>query len=84
LLMMGDIKAHKGDDRAATAHYQTALALAERQESTPAALQPMLDRAIDLVAQAQSRFADHLARSLSDVGLADGRGGARLRQSIDL
>lgn len=84
LLAMAQLKAPT-DDRAALAFYKTALTVATQPGAlVPPDLVPALRTGETYIAQAQTRFAAHLADAIADAGLADGRGGARLRQSIDL
>ena len=85
LLAMARLKAAAEDDRAALAFYQTALGIATQPGARVAnELVPLLRAGEAFIATAQSRFATHLSDALADAGLADGRGGARLRQGIDL
>lgn len=84
LLAMAQLKAPT-DDRAALAFYKTALGVATQPGAlVPPALVPALRAGEAYVAAAQARFAAHLTAAIADAGLADGRGGARLRQGIDL
>lgn len=81
LLLMGDRKQRDGDDRAATAFYQSALANAGA--SPPPSLQPLLQAAQRYLAQAGARFEAHLTAALTDDagGLA---GGGRMQAALDL
>ena len=85
LLAMAQLKAAARDDRAALAFYKTALGVATQPGArVPTDLVPALRTGEAFIAAAQTRFAAHLTDALADAGLADGRGGARLRQGIDL
>lgn len=85
LLGMAALKQAAGDDRAALSFYQTALGVATQPGARVATeLVPALQAGEAFIAGAQARFADHLTAAIADAGLADGRGGARLRQGIDL
>lgn len=85
LLLMAASKAGTGDDRAAISFYRTALGVATQPGArVPTDLVPQLRTGETFIARAQERFADHLSAALDCAGLSDGRGGARLRQGIDL
>lgn len=85
LLAMAALKARGSDDRAAVAFYRTALAVATQPGARVATeLVPQLRAGEAFIAAAEKRFADHLQAAIADAGLADGRGGARLRLGIDL
>jgi hypothetical protein len=76
LLLTGELKARTGDDRAASSFFQAALNSAAQTAVVPQQLHAMLDRAQQFIADAQSRFEDHLLSQLSASGLApDGRVG---------
>ena len=84
LLAMAALK-QAADERAALAYYKTALGVATQPGARVSPdLVPALRVGETFIAAAQSRFAAHLTDAIADVGLADGRGGARLRQGIDL
>ena len=84
LLAMAALK-QAADERAALAYYKTALGVATQPGARVAPdLVPALRVGETFIAAAQNRFAAHLTDAIADVGLADGRGGARLRQGIDL
>lgn len=85
LLAMASLKQAAGDDRAALAFHKTALAVATQPGARVAPeLVPALRNGESFIAAAQARFAAHLGEALADAGLADGRGGARLRLGLDL
>ena len=85
LLAMAVLKTRAGDDRAALSFYKTALAVATQPGARVAPdLVPALRTGEAFIGAAQTRFAAHLSDALADAGLADGRGGARLRRGIDL
>ena len=85
LLAMAARKQAAGDERAALAFYKTALGVATQPGARVATdLVPALRAGETFIAAAQARFAAHLTDAITDAGLADGRGGARLRQGIDL
>lgn len=85
LLRMAALKQAAGDDRAAMAFFRTALAVAAQPGArVPGALVPALRDGEAFVAQALARFTEHLGAVVASAGLADGRGGARLRQGIEL
>ena len=85
LVAMAALKQRAGDDRAAISFYRTALNVATQPGArVPTDLVPALRAGEAFVATAQVRFAAHLGDALAGAGLADGRGGARLRQGIDL
>lgn len=70
LLLTGELKARTGDDRAASSFFQAALNSAAQAGSVPQQLHAMLDRAQQFIADARSRFEDHLLSQLSANGLA--------------
>ena len=85
LIAMAQLKQDVGDDRAAMSFYRTALAVATQPGArVPTELVPALRAGEAFIGAAQTRFAAHLTDALADAGLTDGRGGARLRQGIDL
>ena len=85
LLAMARLKQDDGDDRAALSFYKTALAVATQPGARVATeLVAALRAGEAFIGEAQARFAAHLTDAIADAGLADGRGGARLRQGIDL
>lgn len=85
LLAMAALKQDAGDDRAALSFYKTALGVATQPGArVPTETVPALRAGEAFIAAAQARFAAHLTDAIADAGLADGRGGARLRQGIDL
>ena len=85
LLAMARLKAAAADDRAALAFYKTALGVATQPGARVATdLVPALRTGEAFIAAAQTRFAAHLTDAIAAAGLADGRGGARLRHGIDL
>jgi Aspartyl/Asparaginyl beta-hydroxylase len=70
LLLTGELKARDGDDRAASSFFQAALNGAAHTDAVPQQLHAMLDRAQQFIADAWSRFEDHLLSQLSASGLA--------------
>jgi hypothetical protein len=85
LLLLAGLKARQGDDRAAQSLYRTALGVATQPGVTvPTDLVPLLRAGEAFLIEVERRFAAHLDKALVDVGLADGRAGARIRQSLDL
>jgi aspartyl/asparaginyl beta-hydroxylase (cupin superfamily) len=81
LLMMGELKARAGDDRAATAFYRLAMGVANAANTVPTILHPMLQRAQEFLGQANYRFENHLLDRLHKAS----RGNTgRIRESLDL
>lgn len=66
LLAMGQNAQTRGDDRAATSWFRTALAQAAATGATPA-LRPLLNRAQAAIAQSGQRFEDRLSAVISDL-----------------
>ena len=81
LILTAELKARLGDDRAASAFFQAALNQASAQGDIPVALQPMLQRAENFLAESQKRFEQHLLDSLHKSGVT---GEARIENAIDL
>jgi hypothetical protein len=76
LILLGELKAKMGDDRAANAFFQAALNQAATTPNVPAAFHPMLNRARDFIGQVQVKFEQHLIDGLKQAGLTrDGRVG---------
>ena len=76
LILLGELKAKIGDDRAANAFFQAALNQAATTPNVPAAFHPMLNRARDFIGQVQVKFEQHLIDGLKQAGLTrDGRVG---------
>jgi hypothetical protein len=76
LILLGELKAKMGDDRAANAFFQAALNQAATTPNVPAAFHPMLNRARDFIGQVQGKFEQHLIDGLKQAGLTrDGRVG---------
>ncbi len=67
LLLMGDLKANQGDDRAAGSWFQTALAVAALN-GAPAQFETLIARAQAFVGESQARYATHLTSSLANAG----------------
>ncbi|MBB5686929.1 aspartyl/asparaginyl beta-hydroxylase domain-containing protein [Sphingobium boeckii] len=82
LLMMGGVKARRGDDRAAYVNYQAALNMAAETGKIPETLTPLLQRAEQFLQGSTRRFEDHLRASLEAKGLANPT--HRVRQALDL
>ncbi len=66
MLAMGNLKAERGDDRAATAFYQAALKRAAAGP-VPPELHPLLQRAQTWLAEAGARFEGHMRAALGDI-----------------
>ncbi len=81
LLLMGDLKARTGDDRAAQAFYQTALNVAAIAPDVPAQLGALIDQARIFNARVSERYEAHLIESLDRAGT--GRP-PRVAQALDL
>jgi aspartyl/asparaginyl beta-hydroxylase (cupin superfamily) len=81
LLRKGDLRRGTGDDRAASAFYQTALGAAAQQGQIPPALQPALDAARGHVLAGQTKFAEHLQSALGSSGLSES---GRVGHALDL
>ncbi len=76
LILLGELKAKMGDDRAANAFFQAALNQAATTPNVPAAFHPMLNRARDFIGQVQVKFEQNLIDGLKQAGLTrDGRVG---------
>lgn len=85
LLMLGAIRARRGDERGATTWYRTALAVASRPGAAPPpSYTPLLRDAQAFMAGATERFASHLEAAVRDAQLDRGAAGARIRASLDL
>jgi tetratricopeptide (TPR) repeat protein len=69
LILLGELKAKMGDDRAANAFFQAALNQAATTPNVPAAFHPMLNRARDFIGQVQVKFEQHLIDGLKQAGL---------------
>jgi Aspartyl/Asparaginyl beta-hydroxylase len=83
LLMRGEQLARTGDDRAASAWFNMAVASAGGFQSLPPDLQPRLERARAALAAADERFSAHLRSSLSAAGVDTGKQG-RLAEALDI
>ena len=84
LLMKGDRRAERRDDRAATAFYKIALASARASGPPPAGLTADLHRAEAYLAGAVGRYQAHLDEQLAAAGFSAGRIAPRVRQAIDI
>jgi tetratricopeptide (TPR) repeat protein len=71
LLMKGDIYARSGDDRAAVSFYRLGIRSAAAIQGNPGDLRERVERADAMVAQAESRFQDHLSQTLAERGIAE-------------
>lgn len=79
LILMAEMKARIGDDRAANSFFQAALNQAAAMDDVPAALNPMLARAHEFVGTAHRRFESHLLAQFGKSGLAsEGRVGTAI------
>ncbi len=70
LLLMGDIKARMGDDRAAGSWFQTALGVVARN-GAPLQFEKLIARARTFSAQSHERYAAHLLASLKKAGAGE-------------
>ena len=84
LIRKGELREQAGDDRAANAFYSAALSAAAAAQPLPSSLRPLLIRAQEGIARAQSLFERHLERSLADLGFGEGERPARFQESLDL
>lgn len=85
LLMMGELKARNGDDRAANSCFTAALNMAAQSgNAVPQSLAPLLGRAQSFLAESQRRFEAHLHNCLNKAGLDIGPNGRRICESLDL
>lgn len=76
LILIGELKARAGDDRAANSFFQAALNQADSTSDLPSAISPMLNRAREFVSQVQIKFEQHLFEGIRAAGLSrDGRVG---------
>jgi hypothetical protein len=82
LLAMADAQARSGDDRAATSFYRTALAQAAATPQPPE-IRPFLQRAQAWLAEAATRFEDHL-RSRLEGQWPDAARLPRVAHALDL
>jgi aspartyl/asparaginyl beta-hydroxylase (cupin superfamily) len=81
LLRKGEIKRDAGDDRGATAFFQTALNIAAHEADIPAAIQPLLDQARRHNEAAQAKFSQHLENVLEHSGAS---AAGRVGEAVDL
>ena len=84
LVRKGDLRSAAGDDRAAMAFYQAALAAASAAQPLPQSLRPAIERAQAGAARANSLFEEHLERSLAQAGFPQGKRPPRFQESLDL
>lgn len=82
LLLLGGLRARRGDDRAAGTFYQAALNVAAQPGfNPPAALHPMLREAQTFQIAATKRFQEHLEAAIADDLPA---AGGRIKTALDL
>ncbi|MEH6789501.1 aspartyl/asparaginyl beta-hydroxylase domain-containing protein [Parasphingorhabdus sp.] len=84
LLLMGELKARTGDDRAANSFYRTALNVASAGAAVSPDLQAKLNQAEGFLAGAHGRFEAFLLQKLKDTGLSDDDTPIPVRHAIDL
>lgn len=82
LAMMGDVLAREGDDRAAVAWLDRALAVAEGVQGLPADLVARLDRAAATRTAIAGRFAQAMTHALAQAGVDAAMAGDRFAESI--
>lgn len=84
LLLAGNRAERDGDDRAASAYFQTALNQAAVTTDLPQSLSPLLIHAQSFFANASKRFEDHMRSHLANAGFAQAAGKGRVGEAIDL
>lgn len=84
LLMKGDAAVRRGDDRAATSFYQSALASAALSASIPQNLAAELGRAQAFLAGASGRYETHLIDHLDAAGFGGERLAPAVRRALDV
>ena len=84
LLLMAELKARTGDDRAANSFYRAALNMVGVGAAVSQDLRPKLKQAEEFLAGAHGRFEAFLLRKLEDSGLAGPDTPIAVRQAIDL
>jgi len=85
LVAKGDHRSAAGDDRAAVAFYKAALRAAGAYGGPlPLGLKPPIERAQLAIRAAESRFANHLERSLAAANLSPKTRPPRFQASLDL
>lgn len=84
LIRKGELREQAGDDRAANAFYGAALSAAAAAQPLPSSLRPLLMRAQQGMARAQTQFERHLERSLAQSGFGEGKRPPRFQESLDL
>lgn len=83
LVRKGELRAHAGDDRAATAFWRAALGRAA-VGPLPMSLKGAIERAQAGLARAEAGFMAHLHASLAAAGLGPGRRPPRFQLALDL
>ena len=84
LLLMAELKARTGDDRAANSFYRAALNMVGVGAAVSQDLRPKLKQAEEFLAGAHGRFEAFLLRKLEDSGLAGPDTPIAVRKAIDL
>ena len=85
LIMKGDHFADRGDDRAASSYYGSALKVASSMQGrVPEELMPLLRRAQDACTQYSEGYGAHLRASLAQSGFNAAALSNRFEQSLDL
>ncbi|WP_417609367.1 aspartyl/asparaginyl beta-hydroxylase domain-containing protein [Parasphingorhabdus sp.] len=84
LLLMGELKARTGDDRAANSFYKAALNMVSVGAAVSADLRPKLKQAEEFLAGAHGRFEAFLLKKLDATGLSGDDTPIPVRHAIDL
>ena len=84
LLMKGDVRARRGDDRGAGSFYQLAIAQARTAGQVPSHLLPELRRAEAFMQASALRYEDHLRGELAAGGADPAAVGGRFAEAIDI
>lgn len=84
LLMKGDAAVRRGDDRAATSFYQSALASASLSANIPQTLAAELGRAQAFLEGASGRYETHLIDHLEAAGFGGERLAPAVRRALDV
>lgn len=83
LLLMGGVRAAKGDARAATSFYMTAISVAD-QLGAPDNMAPLLQQARAYLRQANSEYGDYLSQHLAERNITVGQISPRVDEALDL